>query len=110
MKTYRKAPVRPNAPRSSWSMHTRKGSVSQQKSRETNGRPNREQMAINSEIAGDSGWKRQDKQDEPDVDKARINAERKRSLIAQVHDDIRARFGPRLVRSDGSALYQFQCK
>lgn len=110
MKTYRKAPLKPNAPRSSWSIHTRKGSVSQQKSREINGRPNREQMAINSEIAGDNDWKRQDKQLEPDVDKARINQERKRKLFAQIHDDIRARFGPRLVRNDGSALYQFQCK
>lgn len=93
---------------SSWTMHNRKGNHRLQKARETNGRPNREQSGINSEIAGDANWKRNP--DAPAVDKARINRECKRQVFARLADDIRARFGPRLVRKDGTALYQFQCK
>lgn len=110
MKVYRKAPLKPRNPACSWSIHTRKGVATQQKAREKNGRPNREQAAINSEIAGDKDFKRPAKPDDTTIDKARLNAEVKRHQLASIHDMIRARFGPRLVRHDGSALYRFQCK
>ena len=93
--------------RSSWTIHNRKGSMREQARRESNGSPHRETRRINAEIAGDNP-SRYIKQD-ASVDKARINAAIKDSKIRQVHDIIRARFGPRLVRHDGSALYQFQC-
>jgi hypothetical protein len=109
MKIYRKSPMRPKGPASSWSIHTRKGSASQQKAREKSGRPNREQAQINAEIAGDHDFPRSPDRG-PDVDKARINAEHKRHIKAQLFDDIRARFGPRLIRPDGSALYLIQLK
>jgi hypothetical protein len=93
---------------SSWTMTNRVGKHNLQKAREVTGRPNREQSAINSEIAGDRNWERNPRAQ--DMDKARINRECKRQVFARLADDIRARFGPRLVRKDGTALYQFQCK
>ena len=86
----------------------RKGSISQQKARETNGRPNREQMAINSEIAGDNPSKHYSHG--RSVDTKSINAATQSTKIRQAMDLARIAFGPRLIRKDGTAIYRFQVK
>ena len=87
------------------------GSMREQSRRERNGSRHKETSAINREC---NEFKREfgtvKHADSIPMDKARINAEVKRKTMAQLHDDIRSRFGPRLVRRDGTALYGFQCK
>jgi hypothetical protein len=79
----------------------------EQARRESNGTKHRETMAINIECAQDNPRKRNygpsvDKENCADIVRARN--------VRVAHDVIRAQFGPRLVRKDGSALYRFQCK
>jgi hypothetical protein len=85
-----------------------KCSWTEQKRRENNGTAHRETNAINSEIAGDNDWQREQSK-RASIDKARINRGIMQAKMMQVHDSIRAKFGPRLVRKDGTALYTFQC-
>lgn len=93
----------------SWhSLTNATGSLREQSRREPDGRKHRETAAINSEIAGDNPKPRI--KHGRSVDSKRINAERFRVKMVRIHDSIREQFGPRLVRSDGSALYTFQVK
>jgi hypothetical protein len=83
-------------------------SWSEQSRRESNGRKHRESMQVNAEIAGDNPQPRIKRGES--VDKARYNQLQFERKMRLVHDDIRMRFGPRLVRHDGTAIYTFQCK
>lgn len=83
------------------------GSLREQSRRESNGTRHRETMAINIECAQDNPrvYGRT-----PSVNRQAINESVKQQNKRIMHSDIMMRFGPRLVRKDGSALYQFQCK
>lgn len=84
------------------------GSIREQARRENNGTRHRETTQINAEIAADCP--RQYAKRGPSVDTKRANAIINARNERQIHDDIRHRFGPRLVRPDGTALYQCQIK
>lgn len=83
-------------------------SWSEQKRRENNGSTHRETVSINAEIAGDNG--RQYIKRGKSVDTKRFNAIQTQTALRQVKENVRLAFGPRLVKADGSALYQCQCK
>lgn len=84
------------------------GSLREQSRRENNGSRHRETMAINIECAQDNP--REYAKRGPSVDLKRANAIVIARNMRWIHDDIRARFGPRLVKPDGTAKYAFQCK
>lgn len=84
------------------------GSMREQSRREPDGSKHRETASINREIAADCGPN--PRSNTPSIDKARIKAIIKDESKRRMHNDIMQRFGPRLVRKDGTALYRFQCK
>jgi hypothetical protein len=87
---------------------THKGTMREQSRRESNGRKHNETMEINAEIAGDNPQPRIKRVQS--VDKARVNQALKVNREIKMHSDIREAFGPRLVKSDGTATYTFQYK
>ena len=84
------------------------GSLREQSRRENNGTRHRETMSINIECNQDNP-KVYAKRG-PSVNTDRVNAIVHAANMRQVHDSIRERFGPRLVKKNGTALYTFQCK
>jgi hypothetical protein len=84
------------------------GSLREQSRRENNGTKHRETMRINLECAADNPQPRIKRG--KSVDTNRINQIAKSSKVRIAHDIIRMQFGPRLVKSDGTALYQCQVK
>lgn len=82
----------------------------EQSRRENNGSKHRETMSINAEIVGDSADALPQSKQHLRIDKARITASIKFRREQKMHDTIRAAFGPRLVKSDGTARYTFQCR
>jgi hypothetical protein len=94
---------------SNWqALSIRTGTLREQSRRESNGTKHRETTSINMEIAGDCGPN--PRSNTPSIDIARINAQTKATNKRIMHSDIMMRFGPRLVKSDGTARYTFQCK
>ena len=84
------------------------GSMREQSRREPNGSKHRETMQINCEVSGDNPQPRIKRG--KSVDTTRINKAAKATRVRIAHDIIRNQFGPRLVKKDGTALYQCQCK
>lgn len=84
------------------------GSLREQSRRENDGSKHRETMQINLECAGDNPQPHIKRG--KSVDTKRINAITKSATIRTAHDIARMAFGPRLVKADGTALYQCQCK
>lgn len=94
---------------SNWkSLMNATGNMREQSRRESNGTKHRETAQINREIMGDCGPN--PRSNTPSIDKARIKLMVKDASKRRMHSDIMQRFGPRLVRKDGTALYTFQCK
>jgi hypothetical protein len=80
----------------------------EQSRREPNGSKHRETMQINCEIAADNPRERIKRG--KSVDTERVNQILKATNVRIAHDIIRNQFGPRLVKPNGTAIYQCQIR